>query len=1021
MKRRLLVLGFLLSCLFVFSQDYFPKNDGVKTTNNNYIAFTNAKIYVTPTQIIESGTLLIQNGKVVNAGTSVSIPGNAEVINLEGKHIYPSFIDIYSGFGIAKPKRASGGGRSAQYGGSREGYYWNDHIMPEAHGVASFKFDSKKAGDLVKAGFGTVNTHLEDGIMRGTSMLVTLNDKDGDETRILDQDVANHLSFRKSVASRQSYPTSIMGGMALIRQVYHDSKWYAAGNSDTKDRSLEAVDKNKNLPQIIDAGSAANALRADKIANEFGMNYIIKGGGDEYANIGAIKRTNASFIIPLKFPAPYDVSDPYAASMVDLSQMKHWNHAPTNPGVLAKNGVQFALTTSELKSTKDFKSNLLKAIKHGLDETKALEALTTVPARLLGKSNMIGSLNKGAIANFLITSGDIFNKKTTVYENWVQGNKNVINDMNVKDIRGDYDLKIVGNTYNLKLSGELSKLKSEVKRDTVKMASKVTYKDGWLNLFYIPFDEKEERFVRLTAAIGDNDVLSGKGTLASGSLTDWSAIKKNGDSEDDTKGKDGKDGVDGKNGGKGGKGGKAGSRGNTDPVLVPLTYPNNAFGFKTKPKAEDLLFKNATVWTNEAEGIMESADVLVKNGRIAKVGKNLNDPSAKVIDATGKHLTSGVIDEHSHIAAASINEAGHNNSAEVTIEDVIEANDIGIYRNLSGGVTTIQILHGSANPIGGRSAIIKLKWGEDADGLLFKNAPKYIKFALGENVKQSNWNSFSRFPQTRMGVEQVFVDNFTRAREYEAKWKTYNALSKKAKARAKAPRYDIEMEAMVEILNKERFISCHSYVQSEINMLMKVAEQFDFRVQTFTHILEGYKVADKMKEHGVGGSTFSDWWAYKYEVNDAIPYNGAIMHSVGVVTAFNSDDAEMSRRLNQEAAKAIKYGGVSEEDAWKFVTLNPAKLLQIDDKVGSIKVGKHADLVLWSDHPMSIYAKAEKTIIEGVTYFDSARDEQLNKDILKERNMLINMMLKAKNSGMKTQPPKKKVKEDFHCDTVEQF
>jgi len=291
-----------------------------------------------------------------------------------------------------------------------------------------------------------------------------------------------------------------------------------------------------------------------------------------------------------------------------------------------------------------------------------------------------------------------------------------------------------------------------------------------------------------------------------------------------------------------------------DPVLMPLTYPNNAFGFKTKPSAQNMLFKNATVWTNESEGIMQNADVLVKNGRIAKVGQNLSDASAKVIDATGKHLTSGVIDEHSHIAAASINEAGHNNSAEVTIEDVIEADHIGIYRNLSGGVTTIQILHGSANPIGGRSAILKLKWGENADGLLFKGAPKYIKFALGENVKQSNWNSFSRFPQTRMGVEQVFVDNFTRAREYESKWKSYNSLSKKAKARAKAPRYDIEMETMVEILNKERFISCHSYVQSEINMLMKVAEQFDFRVQTFSHILEGYKVADKMKEHGVGGS-----------------------------------------------------------------------------------------------------------------------------------------------------------------------
>ena len=346
---------------------------------------------------------------------------------------------------------------------------------------------------------------------------------------------------------------------------------------------------------------------------------------------------------------------------------------------------------------------------------------------------------------------------------------------------------------------------------------------------------------------------------------------------------------------------------------------------------------------------------MVKSKPLDKtLAQNVNE-----IDATGKHLTSGIIDEHSHIGASSINEGGHNSSAEVTIEDVINPDDINLYRNLSGGVTTLQILHGSANPIGGRSAIIKPRWGESADNLLYKGADPFIKFALGENVKQSNWSSYNRFPQTRMGVEQVFVDYFQRAKEYQESWAKYNALPRKAKAKTLAPRYDIEMETLVEILEGKRFISCHSYVQSEINMLMKVAERFGVTINTFTHILEGYKVADKMKEHGVGGSTFSDWWAYKFEVNDAIPYNGAIMHSQGVTVAFNSDDAEMSRRLNQEAAKAVKYGGVSEEDAWKFVTLNPAKLLHIDDQVGSIKVGKSADLVLWNNHPMSIYAVAE--------------------------------------------------------------
>jgi imidazolonepropionase-like amidohydrolase len=342
------------------------------------------------------------------------------------------------------------------------------------------------------------------------------------------------------------------------------------------------------------------------------------------------------------------------------------------------------------------------------------------------------------------------------------------------------------------------------------------------------------------------------------------------------------------------------------------------------------------------------------------------------------------------------------------MEDAVDPDDVSIYRAIAGGVTSIQLLHGSANPIGGRSAILKLKWGENAEGLIYDNSPKYIKFALGENVKQSNWGGNSRFPQSRMGVEQVFRDYFSRAKAYGEK-----------KATGEPYRYDDEMETLLEIINGERFISCHSYVQSEINMLMKVAEEFDFKVNTFTHILEGYKVADIMKEHGAGASTFSDWWAYKYEVKDAIPFNASIMHNQGVTVAINSDDGEMIRRLNQEAAKSMKYGGVSAEDAWKFVTLNPAKLLHLDDRVGSIKEGKDADVVLWNADPLSIYAKPEKTIIEGVVYFDIEKDKAMRDQIQKERQFLIHKMMKAKNKGLKTQPIQKKEKAFLHCDSLD--
>ncbi|MFW2376700.1 MAG: amidohydrolase family protein, partial [Cellulophaga baltica] len=619
---------------------------------------------------------------------------------------------------------------------------------------------------------------------------------------------------------------------------------------------------------------------------------------------------------------------------------------------------------------------------YGLSKTKALEALTTVPAAILGKSSKIGTLQAGSYANFLITSGDVFEKSTTLYENWVQGNKTIVNDINVKDIRGDYSLYTNGATFKISISGEISKPKVEIKQDTLKLTSKISYANDWLDLSFST--DEGDKVYRMTGLVTESDELSGRLILPNGKESFFKADKLKGFEEKEKDEKDKK-----------------------APKIMPITYPNIGYGYTSIPQQETTLFKNATVWTGEEAGVLKNTDVLVKNGKITKIGTNLNAGSAKVVDATGKHLTAGIIDEHTHIALLDVNEAGQNSSAEVTMEDVVNIEDMNIYRNLAGGVTSGQLLHGSANPIGGRSAIIKLKWGESAKNMIYDNSPKFIKFALGENVKQSNWGSFSRFPQTRMGVEQVYMNYFQRGKEYDA-----------LKKSGKPYRYDQEMEVIAEILNGERFISCHSYVQSEINMLMKVADKFNFKINTFTHILEGYKVADKMKEHGVGASTFSDWWAYKYEVNDAIPYNAAIMHSQGITVAINSDDREMSRRLNQEAGKIVKYGGVSEEEAWKMVTINPAKLLHLDDRTGSIKVGKDADLVLWSDHPLSMYAKSEKTMVDGAVYFDLEKDKLQREAIAKERNELINMMLQEKESGKPTRKPMKKDKEEFHCDSL---
>jgi imidazolonepropionase-like amidohydrolase len=978
---------FFLSLTVTQAQDYFPKNSGVKTTESTTFAFTNATIYVTPDEVLKKGTLLIKDGKVLSVGKSVKVPKGTKTTDLKGKTIYPSFIDLYADFGIVKPKRPTSNSRITQYDASREGYYWNDHIRPDINPIEDFKFDSKNAKELINAGFGVVNTHMKDGIIRGNGLLVALNPNSSNAYRILDSKSAQHFSFSRSVKSRQAYPNSKMGAMALLRQVYNDADWYAKGNMKNKDMALEALNNNKNLVQIFETGNYLDALRADKIGDEFSIQYTIVGSGDEYERVNDIKATNANFIIPINFSNAYDVSNPLLAQQISLRDMRKWNQEPSNLSILSKNGVNFALTTHSLKTVKSFHKNLQKAIKYGFNSTNALAALTTIPAAIIG-NNAIGNLKTGSHANFIITSGDVFNAKTTLFENWVQGDKNVINDMNIRDITGTYMLNVNNKNYDLTIAGKGAKQTGSIKIDDEKVKSKFSFKDDWIS---ITLNEDSGYTRMMGKVINASNAMQGTAYDTEENDTYWSASKKVRKDEIKEKSKKKKKEV-------------------KKITVFPVSYPNIGFGNFKQPKTTTILIKNVTVWTSEAEGILKNTDILLKDGKIAKIGKDLKERKAIEIDGTGKHLTAGIVDEHSHIAASAINEGGQNSSAEVTIEDVVDPTDINIYRNISGGTTSIQILHGSANPIGGRSAIIKLKWGENANNMMYSNSPKFIKFALGENVKQSRSSNGVRFPQTRMGVEQMFIDYFTRAQEYEILKKSGNPYRK-----------DAEMETLVEILNGERFISCHSYVQSEINMLMKVAEKFDFKINTFTHILEGYKVADKMAKHGVGGSTFSDWWGYKYEVNDAIPFNAAIMHNAGVTVAINSDDAEMSRRLNQEAAKTIKYGGMSELEAWNTVTINPAKLLHIDDRVGSIKIGKDADVVLWSDYPMSIYAKVEKTIIEGKVFFDLAEDAKKRIAIKEEKSKLMSLMLKEKMDGGKTKAPMKRGDIKFQCDTLEEL
>ncbi len=987
--RKVLSLGFLFVFGNLLAQETFLSNRTADDRNTVY-AFSNATIITSPGNIVENGTLVTRGKKILAVGVNVAVPDEAIKVDLQGKYIYPGLIDPYTNYGLPDVigvRRASG--ETPQFESKvPQALGWNEHNQSHYDAVDDFSVNTKEAEKLRKMGFTSVSAFRPNGVIRGTAVAVNLSDGPSQEA-ILKDKASNHFAFKRG-ASKQLYPNSIMGMVALIRQNYLNAQWYESG-ADHHNITLESFNENAGLPQVFEANNnKLRVLLADKIGDEFGVQYIILGNGDEYQRVEEVAATKARMILPLTFPDAYDVEDPLEAADISLAMMKHWEMAPANPAMLKEKGIQFAFTSNGLKSDKDFWKNLKKAVDYGLSKQDAIAAVTRIPAELLGITDKVGTLESGKHANFIIASGDLFGNGK-ILESWVVGDQMIVNKENDESLAGSYRLNIGNAEYSLSLSIEKDKWKSDVKQDTVKLKSKMKFDQTRVTL---SIGEGNSAF-RLSGWLGE-DKISGSGESATGSSVNWTAQKISTPEESGDKNKD-----------------------SEKPELGNIIYPFVAHGWKEKPAQETYLIQNATVWTMEEGDQPEVKDVLVRSGKIAQVGQNLPASGATIIDGQGMHLTPGIIDEHSHAALSGVNESSQTMVSEVRMYDAVDSEDIDIYRQLAGGVVAAQLLHGSANPVGGQSALVKFRWGSTPEEMSIRGADGFIKFALGENVKQSNRSSewVNRFPQTRMGVEQVYVDGFTRAKEYEARWKAFETASKSKKGpRHKAPRRDLQLEALLEILNKERFISCHSYVQSEINMLMKVAESFDFRINTFTHILEGYKVADKMAAHGAGGSTFADWWAYKYEVKEAIPYNAALMTQAGVLSAINSDDSEMARRLNQEAAKSVKYGDMDEWESFKMVTINPAKMLHLDDRMGSIKVGKDADLVLWTDHPLSIYAKSHTTMVDGTILYSLEKDQQARNEIAAERARLIQKMREVKAKGGKTQKAKKPEKHDWHCE-----
>ena len=995
---------FLLLFSVQVSNAQTTPTEGIRKNTPAVHAFTNTRIVQAPGRVIEKGTLVIRDGVIVAVGASAAVPADARVWDMKGQTIYPGLIDSYSDYGLPKAPKPSPPGEGEQQRPRSEPVrgadYWNEMMVAQNDAGDFFSPDAKTAEKLRAQGFTTALIVPQRGIIKGKSALVNLGDGKANDL-ILRPGVAHHIQLADEYG-HEGYPGSLMGVIAFIRQALYDAQWYDKAQSQfTINPTLQRPERNdalaalgdvfKKTPVVIDANDELDVLRAAKIGQEFGLNLIIRGSGKEYRRLEAVKKTGRSLILPINFPETPAVQTPEEALQISLEALRDWDEAPENPKRLQEVGVQFAFTSATLKDAGTFLAQARKAVERGLSPDVALAALTTSPAKMFGAEKMVGTLEAGKVANLIVTSGDLFAEKTVIRESWIDGKRYEIKPLPEIDPRGMWDVKIAGqatsDTMTLTVKGELESLQGTVKKKKEVKLTSIVLLASRLS-FSFPGDTIGfSGVVRMTGVLSEKS-LTGSGEWSDGSTFIWSAARTGPFTPDPDTSKPKE----------------------IKMASFPPVYPLGEFGRATIPEQTASVFvKGATIWTCGPQGKLENADLLIQKGKIIKVGTNLTVPAdALVIKGEGKHVTPGLIDAHSHTAASGgVNESGQAVSAEVRIGDVIDSDDMSIYRELAGGLTVAHVLHGSANPIGGQSQLIKLRWGMLPEELKFEGAPPTIKFALGENVKQSNWGDryTTRYPQTRMGVEQIIRDEFQAALDYEKAWQRYENNKNGI-----PPRRDLELDAIVEILRGKRFVHSHSYVQSEILMLMRVAEDFGFRIQVFQHILEGYKVADLMAKHGAGGSTFSDWWAYKIEVYDAIPYNGALMHDQGVVVSFNSDSDELARRMNLEAAKAVKYGGVPEVEALKFVTINPARQLKVDNKVGSLEPGKDADFVLWNGSPLSTYSKCEQTWMDGRKYFDIEEDAKLNEEVQKERAVIIQKILNEKKTGggePKVRSPKK--------------
>lgn len=992
-----------------------PPDNGMRPADIRWDAIAHTTAFITPHRKLTDCTIVMRDGKIVAVGPSDStpIPAGATVHDGRSWTVTAGFIEPCLVIDSTAAAKTAAGEAAA---------HWNPNVTPQIRAQDLAPPSEEVQRELRSLGFTVAALYPGSGIFRGRGCVALLGE-DRDAVRLIGDGIGPFVGMNRSrdeAGGRSDddragvYPQSPMGVVALIRQTLRDARWrkesvnawerhpqlnVPPAASPSLDALAPALDGGR---VFFDCASWLEPLRACAVSRDCGVGAVVLASGQEFRHLDEFAALKVSAVVPLRFPAAIEVPSERQSEGVSFTELALWATAPANPSRLIAAGVPVSLTTARLERRSDFPARVRDAMVAGLTEPQLIASLTTEPAALLRLDDTLGTIEVGKTANLTVCDGSPFAPKSRVLQVWVAGRR--IDTTGGSD--GDAGREFAGPARaSIALSsGQTRLLEIDPRKKSVTVTA---MQDGGKS------SACRGRQVMLQPTQGscilDGEALELQGVLRCNFRSDGRTITLEAECEDGKrltmlasevvaddaakadaakatapKVDDGNDDSEKEDGWP------------TPRPSLAVTTPFGDFGQPAPPHAEDALFKSATVWTSTASGIIRDCDVLVQGGRIAAVGQGLQQPAnTRTIDCRGMHLTPGIIDCHSHTGVeGSVNEATEACTAEVRIGDVIDPDDVNWYRQLAGGVTCVNQLHGSANPIGGQNSVVKLKWGSPLSQWPASGAKPGIKFALGENVVRPR----GRYPQTRMGVEAFLRDRFQAAREYRAAQAAFQARPERDRV---APvREDIELETLAEILEHKRIIHCHSYRQDEILMLLRLADEFGFRIGTLQHVLEGYKVADAIAHHGAGASCFSDWWAYKMEVMDAIPWAGAIMHDQDVVVSFNSDSNELARRLNVEAAKAVKYGGLDPATALCFVTIHPARQLGLGERTGSIEVGKDADLALWSGDPLSPMSICRQTWIDGAMHFDREADLALRPRREKERrDLLLAMAAERKTRG----------------------